>query len=54
MDNVKVHARKDKIDLEIRTDKCGKFTLNPDDAMELGIKLLRAAYVTKFRKTDTT
>jgi hypothetical protein len=47
MVDVEVHARKDKIELEIRSDKYTRLWLNPDEAMELGIQLLRAAYTTK-------
>lgn len=39
-----VHVRQRKIEVEIKTDKIGRFTLEPDDAVELGIKLLKAAY----------
>ena len=39
-----VRVREGKVRIEIKTDKISKFTLEPDDAMELGVKLLRAAY----------
>lgn len=42
-----VHARGQKIEVEIKTDKSSKFTLEPDEAMDLGTKLLKAAYATK-------
>lgn len=42
-----VHARGKKIDVEVKTDKLAKFTLDSDEAMELGVKLLKAAYGTK-------
>lgn len=42
-----VHVRDGKIEVEIKTDKIGKFALEPNEAMELGIKLLKAAYATK-------
>jgi len=44
---IMVHARGKKIEVEIKTDKSNKFTLEPDEAMDLGTKLLKAAYATK-------
>ena len=44
-----VHVREGKIEIEIKIDKVSKFTLEPDDAMELGMKLLKAAYASKVR-----
>jgi hypothetical protein len=44
---ISVHARGSKIVVEIRTDKASKFTLEPDEAMDLGTQLLKAAYATK-------
>lgn len=44
---ITVHARGSKIEVEIKTDKLSKFTLEPDEAMDLGTKLLKAAYATK-------
>ena len=46
MVDVEVSVRKDMIELTILDDKY-KFTLNPHEARELGIKLLRAAYIMK-------
>ncbi|MFQ6068042.1 MAG: hypothetical protein ACE5KD_00705 [Candidatus Bathyarchaeia archaeon] len=43
---VHVRGKKIKVDI-ILADREGKFTLDPDDAMELGIKLLKAAYTAK-------
>ncbi len=43
---VHVKGKKIKVDL-ILPDKEGSFTLDPDEAVELGIKLLKAAYSTK-------
>jgi len=42
-----VHARGQKIEVEVKTDKLSKFSLEPDEAMDLGTKLLKAAYATK-------
>jgi hypothetical protein len=42
-----VHVRDGKIEIEIKVNRIGKFTLEPDDALDLGIKLLKAAYSTK-------
>ena len=42
-----VHIHDEKIEVDI--NKIGRFALDTDDAMELGIKLLRAAYVAKAR-----
>jgi len=47
MAKASVHIREGKIEIEIKVDKVSSFTLNPDDAMELGVKLLRAAYAAK-------
>jgi len=44
---ITVHARANKIEVEIRIDKLSKFTLEPDQAMDLGTKLLKAAYASK-------
>lgn len=44
MTEITVHVREGKVEIEIRTDKVGKLTLEPSDAMSLGIKLLKAAY----------
>jgi len=44
---IAVHAPGKKIEVEIKTDKLSKFTLEPDEAMELGTKLLKAAYAAK-------
>lgn len=44
-----VHVRDGKIEIDIKIDKVSKFVLEPNDAMELGMKLLRAAYATKVR-----
>jgi len=44
---IMVHARGKKIEVEIKTDKLSRFTLEPDEAMDLGTKLLKAAYATK-------
>lgn len=47
-----VHARGDKIEVEIKAGKgkINKLILKPDEALDLGIKLLKAAYSTKARK----
>lgn len=47
MAKITVHARGEKIEAEVKTDKLSKFTLEPIEAMELGTKLLKAAYATK-------
>ncbi len=39
-----VHVREGKVEVEIKAEKPAKIKLEPDDAMELGLKLLRAAY----------
>jgi hypothetical protein len=39
-----VHVHEGKIELEIKAEKPVKLRLEPDDAMELGVKLLRAAF----------
>lgn len=47
---VTVHAKGNKIELEVKADeadKASKFSLEPDEAMDLGTKLLKAAYATK-------
>jgi hypothetical protein len=44
MVEISVHVNEGKIDLEIRVEKPAKIQLEPDEAMELGVKLLRAAY----------
>ena len=36
--------------IEIKTNAVGKFTLEPEDAMNLGVKLLRAAYATRTQR----
>jgi len=41
---IMVHARDNKIEVEIENDKLSKFALEPDEAMDLGTKLLKAAY----------
>lgn len=40
-----IHVRNKKI--EVTIDEATKLLLNPDEAMELGIKLLRASYSIK-------
>jgi hypothetical protein len=47
-----VHARAGKIEVEIKTGKgkTSKLTLEPDEALDLGIKLLKAAYSTKAKE----
>jgi len=42
-----VHVRDEKIEVDI--NGVSRFALDADDAMELGIKLLRAAYAAKAR-----
>jgi len=42
-----VRMREGKIEIEIKIDGVSKFTLESDDAVELGIKLLRAAYAAR-------
>ncbi|MFQ5836424.1 MAG: hypothetical protein ACE5HG_01070 [Candidatus Bathyarchaeia archaeon] len=42
-----VHVHGGKLEIEIKDDKVIRFTLEPNDALNLGIKLLRAAYATK-------
>lgn len=44
---ITVHARDKKIEVVVKTDKLSKFTLEPDEAMDLGTKLLKATYATK-------
>jgi len=44
---IMVHVRGKKIEVEIKADKSTKFTLEPDEAMDLGTKLLKSAYATK-------
>lgn len=51
---VEVHVHKDRIEMVIKTAKSEKFVLDPDNAVELGIKLLRAAYATKEFGIDKT
>lgn len=51
MIEVEVHARQNKIEMLIKTDKVNKFTLEPDKAMDLGINLLRAVYSTKTQES---
>ncbi len=52
MSKTTVHSRADKIEVEIQIakNKTSKLTLQPDEALDLGIKLLKAAYSTKARK----
>jgi len=51
MSKATVHSRAGKIEIEIKTKgKISKLTLQPDEALDLGIKLLKAAYSTKARK----
>ena len=52
MSKAKVHTYKGKIVIEIKTNDVGKFTLEPDDAMNLGVKLLRAAYATRTQRGE--
>lgn len=49
MSKTTVHARAGKIEIEIKAGKgkASKLTLQPDEALDLGIKLLKAAYSTK-------
>ena len=47
MSKISVHTCNGKIELEFKINGANKLTLNPDEAIELGIKLLRAAYATK-------
>lgn len=49
MSKATVHVHDGKIEIEIKTDTVAKFTLGPDSAIELGIKILRAAYAAKGR-----
>jgi len=42
-----VHLRDEKIEVDI--NEVSRFALDADDAMDLGIKLLRAAYAAKAR-----
>lgn len=44
---VTVHARGNRIEVEVKANKSSKFSLEPDEAMDLGTKLLKAAYATK-------
>jgi len=44
-----VRVREGKIEVEIDKDKISTFALEPDEAMKLGIELLRAAYAAKAR-----
>jgi len=39
-----VHVHEGKIEIEIKAEKPARIILEPDEAMELGVKLLRAAY----------
>jgi|GEM_PF-5591041 hypothetical protein len=47
MSKISVHACNGKIELKIQTNGVSKVTLHLDEAVELGIKLLRAAYAAK-------
>jgi hypothetical protein len=47
MSKTAVRVYDGKIEIEVETDTVVKFTLSPDDAIEFGIKLLRAAYSAK-------
>ncbi len=51
MSKTVVHSRAGKIEVEIKIakGKPSKLTLQPDEALDLGIKLLKAAYSTKAR-----
>jgi len=42
-----VHVRDQKVEVDI--NEVSRFVLDADEAMELGIKLLRAAYAAKAR-----
>jgi len=50
---ITVHARGKKIEVDIKADKPSKFSLGPDEAMDLGTKLLKAAYASKSSSSST-
>jgi len=47
MAKIAVHVRDQKVEVDI--NEVSRFVLDADEAMELGIKLLRAAYAAKAR-----
>jgi hypothetical protein len=47
MTKTTIHTRNGNIEIGIKINGINRIKLNPDDAMELGIKLLRAAYAIK-------
>ncbi|MFX0198742.1 MAG: hypothetical protein ACFFCW_21680 [Candidatus Hodarchaeota archaeon] len=42
-----IHVREGKVEIEIKTDKVSKLSLEPNEVIDLCIKLLRAAYATR-------
>ena len=48
-----VHVRQGKVEVEIKAEKPANLKLEPDDAKELGVKLLRAAYAAGARSRTT-
>lgn len=49
MIKTEVHAVKGKIDIVIKNEKTTQMTLEPDEALEFGIMLLKAAYSVRNR-----
>lgn len=49
MVKTEVHVFKGRINIKVMNEKTDKFELDPDEALEFGIMLLKAAYSAKNR-----